>query len=377
MYKYRKRQSNFKKVIFLILLIIVVAVISIFVYDMYINIDVYSHEQANGNVETNRVSYEVEQNEDINDITKVLENTIRCVVGISKIRNTGSSIFLNNSTSDLGLGTGIIVSENGYILTNWHVAGERYSNCYVTLENAKTVNGSVVWSDKDLDLAILKISVSNLEHITLGDSDNIKIGQKAYAIGNPIGVELQRTVTSGIISGVNRTIKIDDENGETYMEDLIQTDATINPGNSGGPLINSNGEVIGINSVKITDAEGIGFAVPINIVKPIIQSFSENGEFEEANLGIFAYDENVVSYLDSKIDLNSGIYVAYIEAEGPSYSSGLKTGDVITKIDEITINKMSQLRSYIYTKKVGDEVKLTILRNNKERNITIKLGKKS
>ena len=377
MYKYRKRQSNFKKVIFLILLIIVVAVISIFVYDMYINIDVYSHEQAKGNVETNRVSYEVEQNEDINDITKVLENTIRCVVGISKIRNTGSSIFLNNSTSDLGLGTGIIVSENGYILTNWHVAGERYSNCYVTLENAKTVNGSVVWSDKDLDLAILKISVSNLEHITLGDSDNIKIGQKAYAIGNPIGVELQRTVTSGIISGVNRTIKIDDENGETYMEDLIQTDATINPGNSGGPLINSNGEVIGINSVKITDAEGIGFAVPINIVKPIIQSFSENGEFEEANLGIFAYDENVVSYLDSKIDLNSGIYVAYIEAEGPSYSSGLKTGDVITKIDEITINKMSQLRSYIYTKKVGDEVKLTILRNNKERNITIKLGKKS
>ena len=178
----------------------------------------------------------------------------------------------------------MIVSENGYILTNWHVAGEKYSTCYITLENAKTVNGNVVWSDKDLDLAIVKITASNLKYITLGDSDNIKIGQKAYAIGNPIGVEFQRTVTSGIISGINRTIKIDDENGESYMEDLIQTDATINPGNSGGPLINSKGEVIGVNSVKITNAEGIGFALPINIVKPVIQSFLENGKFEEANL---------------------------------------------------------------------------------------------
>ena len=121
--------------------------------------------------------------------------------------------------------------------------------------------GSVVWADSDLDLAIVKINASKLKYLNLGDSDNVKLGQIAYAIGNPIGVEFQRTVTSGIISGVNRTIKIEDENGETYMEDLLQTDATINPGNSGGPLINENGEVIGINTVKIEEAEGIGFAV--------------------------------------------------------------------------------------------------------------------
>ena len=315
MYKYKKRQSNIRKIIALIILIIVVAVISIFIYDMYVNIDVYSHKQSDQNAEATRVSYteDIEENSN-DDITQVLEDTIRCVVGISKIKNTGSSIFLNNSTSDLGLGTGMIISENGYILTNWHVAGERYSNCYVTLENGKVVNGTVAWSDKDLDLAIIKVSASNLKHITLGDSDNIKIGQKAYAIGNPIGVEFQRTVTSGIISGVNRTVKIDDENGSSYMEDLIQTDATINPGNSGGPLINSKGEVIGINSVKITEAEGIGFAIPINIIKPIIESFSKNGEFEEAYLGIFAYDKNVVPYLDSSIEFNSGIYVAQISA---------------------------------------------------------------
>lgn len=378
MYEYKRRPSKFKKVIGIIILIIVVSAISIFLYDMYMNIEVYPNEQANSKADASRVSYTEENIPKVEDedITQILENTINCVVGISKIKNTGNSIFLNNSTNDLGLGTGMIVSENGYILTNWHVAGNRYSSCYITLENANTYSGTVVWADKDLDLAIVKINVSGLKYIPLGDSDKIKIGQKTYAIGNPIGVEFQRTVTSGIISGINRTVKIDDENGESYMEDLIQTDATINPGNSGGPLINSSGEVIGINSVKIADAEGIGFAVPINIVKPIIQNFSEKGEFEEAYLGIFAYDKNVIPYLNSQIEFNSGIYVAQISADGPSHSSGLRTGDVITKIDETAINKMSELRSYIYTKKVGDEVNLTILRNNKERNITIKLGKK-
>ena len=327
MYEYKKRPSKLKNFLTLFILIIAVATISIFLYDMYINIDVSANEQTNQKNSATRVSYNQEQNENINeDITQTLEQTIECVVGISKIKNTGSSIFLNNSTNDLGLGTGMIVSDNGYILTNWHVAGEKYSNCYVALANGKVSNGNVVWADKDLDLAIIKISASNLKYITLGDSDNIKIGQEAYAIGNPIGVEFQRTVTSGIISGINRTIKINDEKEDSYMEDLIQTDATINPGNSGGPLINSQGEVIGINSVKITDAEGIGFAVPINIVKPVIESFTNTGKFDEAYLGIFAYDRNVIPYLDSNIQFDSGIYVAQISSDGPSYSSGLNRG---------------------------------------------------
>ena len=375
MYEYTRRPSKLKRVFITILLMLIVAAISIFLYDMYVDIDVYSREQPSG---ATRVSYNQEiQTNSNDDITNTLENTIKCVVGISKIKNTGNSIFLNNSTESLGLGTGMIVSENGYILTNWHVAGDKYSRCYVTLENGKTAEGSVVWADEDLDLAIVKINGTSLNCITLGDSDSIKIGQKAYAIGNPIGVESQRTVTSGIISGINRTIKIDNESESSYMDDLIQTDATINPGNSGGPLINSNGEVIGINTVKITEAEGIGFAVPINIVKPIIESFKNNGEFQEAYLGIFAYDKNVIPYLDSSIDLNSGIYVAQILADGPSYNSGLRTGDIITKIDETTINKMSELRSYIYTKKTGDQVQLTILRNDREKVISIKLGRKS
>lgn len=373
MYEYKKRESKFKKVLSLILLIIVVAVSSIFIYSMYSNIDIYSSNENNSTAV--RLSQnEIKQEE--KDITKVLEEVTKSVVGISKIKNKGSSILLNNSASDLGLGTGMIVSENGYVLTNWHVSGNKYSSCYITLESGKSYNGSVVWADSDLDLAIVKINATGLQYLNLGDSDNAKLGQTAYAIGNPIGVEFQRTVTSGIISGVNRTIKIEEENNESYMEDLLQTDATINPGNSGGPLINENGEVIGINTVKISEAEGIGFAIPINIIKPIIENFSTKGSFEEAYLGIFAYDKNVIPYLETDVEFSSGIYVAQINKDGPANTSNLKVGDIITKIDDIDINKMSELRKYIYSKTAGDEVNLSVLRNKKTYNIKIKLGKK-
>ena len=374
MYEYKKRESKLKKIISLIFLIIAVSASSVFIYSMYTNIDVYSTDENNNNVAVRLSQNETKKEEQ--NITEVLENVTKSVVGISKIKNKGNSIFLNNSASDLGLGTGMIVSENGYVLTNWHVAGNKYSNCYITLENGKSYNGSVVWADSDLDLAIVKINATGLQYLNLGDSDNAKLGQTTYAIGNPIGVEFQRTVTSGIISGVNRTIKIEEENNESYMEDLLQTDATINPGNSGGPLINANGEVIGINTVKINEAEGIGFAVPINIVKPIIENFVTNGNFEEAYLGIFAYDKNVVPYLETGIEFNSGIYVAQINKDGPANASSLKVGDIITKIDNIDINKMSELRKYIYSKKAGDEVNLSVLRNKKTYSIKIKLGKK-
>ena len=160
------------------------------------------------------------------------------------------------------------------------------------------------------------------------------------------------------------------------MEDLLQTDATINPGNSGGPLINSKGEVIGITTIKIQEAEGIGFAIPINIIKPIIESYANNESFEEAYLGIFAYDKGVATYINSETDLKNGIYVTQVSLDGPSNLSQIKIGDIITKIDDIYINKMSELKRYIYTKKPGDTVELTILRNKREYSIKIKLGKK-
>ena len=196
--------------------------------------------------------------------------------------------------------------------------------------------------------------------------------------GNPIGFEFRRTVTSGIISAKNRTIKIEEESKSSYMTDLIQTDATINPGNSGGPLIYPNGDIIGINTVKISTAEGIGFAIPINIIRPIIESFKQIGNFEEATIGIYAYDKEVVPYLNTNLNNNfqKGTYVAQITSNGPADNTELKNGDIITSIDNIELNTMNDLREYIYTKKPNDEVNLKIIRGKINKEFNIVLGKK-
>lgn len=196
--------------------------------------------------------------------------------------------------------------------------------------------------------------------------------------GNPIGFEFRRTVTSGIISAKNRTIKIEENDKSSYMTDLIQTDATINPGNSGGPLIYPNGDVIGINTIKITTAEGIGFAVPINIIKPIIDSFKQTGNFEEATIGIYAYDKEVAPYLSNNFTnkFTKGIFVAQITLNGPADNTDLKESDVITSIDNIELNTMNDLREYIYTKKPEETVTLKIIRGKINKEISITLGKK-
>lgn len=253
----KKKNTKLKKVITTMSIWLVIIIIAFYLYVTYLNIDV-EQGTTGSTYQAQKTSQTVNQvKEEGKTIADVIEQTSSAVVGISKLKENGNSIFLKDSASQLGLGTGIIVSEDGYILTNQHVSGAKYSTCYVTLENGKEYTASVVWSDSDLDLSILKINVKGLAYAILGDSDSVRVGEKVYAIGNPIGFEFQRTVTSGIISAVNRTIKLEEESGSSYMEDLIQTDATINPGNSGGPLITPEGQVIGVNSVKITTAEGI------------------------------------------------------------------------------------------------------------------------
>ena len=376
MYKCKKSSKQKLKNLALIFVIMVLTSISsIFCYKIYEGIQINTYE-TQGAEATKTIKSVETMKEQGKEITEVIEKITSCVVGISKIKNAGSTIFLKDGASQLGLGTGVIVSENGYILSNEHVTGSKYSNCYVTLENGRNYTANVVWSDSSLDLSICKISVKNLPYANLGDSSNVHVGEQVYAIGNPIGYEFQRTVTSGIISATDRTVRIDENDQSVYMEDLIQTDATINPGNSGGPLINLDGNVIGITSVKITSAEGIGFAVPINITKPIIESYMKEDKFEEATLGIFAYDKNIIPYIDEKAEVTQGIYVGQIALDSNAAKTGLKIGDVITKIDDLKLNKMCDLRCYIYTKKPGDEVNLTILRNNKEQQVKVTLGKK-
>lgn len=347
----------------------------IWIYQTYMQIEVIPENEKNKNVQrTSQTVKEVEEKDE--KIEDILEKINQSIVGISKIKNNGSSIFIKDGVDQLGLGTGFIVSENGYIVTNEHVSGGKYSNCYVTLDTGKTYPAQVVWSDSNLDLSIIKINMKSLNYVTLGDSETARVGQSVYAIGNPIGFEFQRTVTSGIISALSRTIKFEEEGKEVFMSNLIQTDAGINPGNSGGPLINSSGEVIAINTIKIDSAEGIGFAIPINIIKPIIDRYIKEGQFEEATIGVFAYDKDVIPYLDGNLEFDSGIYVEEVIRGSAAEKAGIKVGDIIVKIDQVELEKMADLREYIYTKNVGDTVTLTVQRGTVKKDVTVILDKK-
>ncbi len=373
----RKKKSGKKKIIITTITLILLWLLGFYLYVTYNNIEIYDSNYTTQKTQSTIGEQTVEKvEEESKKVSDIIEETIESVVGISKLKNAGTSIFSESTESQLGLGTGVIVTDNGYILSNEHVTGSKYSKCYVTLENGKNYNGTVVWSDSSIDLSIVKIDANNLKYVQFADSDNIKIGETVYAIGNPIGFEFRRTVTSGIISAKNRTIKLKEENLQSYMTDLIQTDATINPGNSGGPLIYPNGQVIGINTVKISSAEGIGFAIPINIVKPIIESYKNTGNFEEAKIGIYAYDKEVIPYLEtSNSAFQEGIYVTEVTKNGPAETAGVKQGDIITQINDVALNTMNDLREYIYTKKPNDEVTLKINRGKIKKDIIVKLGR--
>ena len=368
--------SNLKKVIITFIILLIFWILGFYIYFTYQKIEVKEpNYEASKTISTNQEQTVENVEENSTKIADMIEKTTRSVVGISKLKNVGNSIFSNNTAEELGLGTGVIVTENGYILSNEHVTGSKYSKCYVTLEDGKTYDGTVMWSDTSLDISITKIEAKNLPYVALGDSKEIRVGETVYAIGNPIGFEFRRTVTSGIISAKNRTIKLEENGSQVYMSDLIQTDATINPGNSGGPLITPNGEVVGINTVKITSAEGIGFAIPINVVKSIIESYKNTGKFEQATIGISAYDKEVIPYLNSNIKFEEGIYVVQITKNGPADKTELKEGDIIISIDEKNLSTMNDLREYIYTKKPNDEVTLKITRGKINKEIKIVLGK--
>lgn len=372
-----KKPNAKKRITAIAIATIILWILAFYIYTTYTNIEIQPQNYETQKLQSTQSEQTVEKEEEKSQtIADMLEQTTKSVVGISKLKTTGNSILSSSNESELGLGTGVIVTDNGYILSNEHVTGSKYSKCYITLETGQHYEGKVVWSDSDLDLSLTKIEAKNLSYATLGDSSQIRVGETVYAIGNPIGFEFRRTVTSGIISAKNRTIKIEEDNNQAYMSDLIQTDATINPGNSGGPLILPNGEVIGINTVKISTAEGIGFAVPIDVVKSIIKSYQETGNYEQPTIGIYAYDREVIPYLDANLNFEKGIYVAQITKNSPADRTDLQEKDIILSIDGKELNTMNDLREYIYKKKPGDEVALQISRGKIRKEIRVVLGKK-
>ncbi|WP_324825636.1 S1C family serine protease [Sinanaerobacter sp. ZZT-01] len=300
----------------------------------------------------------------------IAKKVIPSVVGIStKTEVVYQGWFGRQSGISEGVGTGIIVDKNGYILTNSHVISDgKAQKITVQLSDGREEEGSVLWSDSILDLAIVKIEATDLQAASLGDSEEVNIGAYAVAIGNPLGMAFQRSVTQGIISGLDRSISVGEGQGAVTMDGLMQTDASINSGNSGGPLLNSKGEVIGINSAKVQSAEGLGFAIPINTAKPIVDEIKEKGEFTKAYIGISGvslktYRENYET-VDKGVD--EGVIVLDLTSGFGAEAAGVKVGDVIVALEGEKIDTMSRLNTKLIQHRPGDKVKLEIIRDKKK-----------
>lgn len=265
------------------------------------------------------------------------------------------------------LGSGVIVDAKGYILTNNHVV-KGADEIQVTLLDGRKFKGKIVGTDPKTDLALIKVDVKdNLPSARLGDSDKVKIGSWAIAIGNPFG--LDHTMTVGVISAKGRSI------GVAEYEDLIQTDASINPGNSGGPLVNIQGEVIGINTAIVAGGQGIGFAIPINMAQKIIGDLMEHGKVIRAWLGV--YIQEITPELAEKFKgakAKEGVLVATVIPDSPAEKANLKEGDIILKVDGKLVTTPHELQKEILKRKIGDTVKLEILREGNKFSVDIKLA---
>lgn len=290
------------------------------------------------------------------------------VVGITN-KTRVRDWFNREKLVEQGTGSGVIIDAKGYIVTNNHVV-QGAQEIVVSFADGTTAEGKVLGTDPATDLAVVKVDADNLHVAQLGDSDSLLVGEPAIAIGNPLGLEFQGTVTSGVISALNRSIEI----GERKFK-LIQTDAAINPGNSGGALVNADGYVIGINSAKIaaSGVEGIGLAIPINTVRPIVKELIENGHVARPYLGVSVMDKRTAMYSGYPYEIQKGVVVANVVDGGPAKKAGVLRGDIIIRIGEKSVDSFAELREGLELFKINDKVELGIIRENKPMSITIKL----
>lgn len=284
-------------------------------------------------------------------------------------------IFNRTIYAGEGVGSGVLIDNEGHIVTNNHVvAGAKNGEVTVSLSDGSTVTGTVIGTDSQTDLAVVKITApKNIQPITIGDSDSLQVGEPAIAIGNPLGLEFKGSVTSGVISALARTI---DDQGQRFP--LIQTDAAINPGNSGGALLNADGELIGINSSKISKegVEGMGFAIPINSAKSIIDSIIKNGKVIRPYLGIWAVDRQTAARNNVSYE-GEGLLIVQLDSTGPIAQAGIVEGDTIAQVDGKDVSTLIELKEQIDSKSPGDTILVSYTHNGKMKSAQVKLGQAS
>jgi len=278
--------------------------------------------------------------------------------------------YFNNPREKVASGSGVIISENGYIITNMHVINDA-KEIEVVLNDKRTYTAEILGTDPNSDLALLKIDANKLKYLEFANSNELKIGQWVLAVGNPFN--LSSTVTAGIVSAKSREINILNDGG---IEAFIQTDAAINPGNSGGALVNTDGDLVGINTAIHSNTgsyTGYGFAIPSNMVKKIIEDLKDFGEVRRAYIGIHILDLNAGVAKELDLDDANGVFIAKVLKNSAAEKAGIKSYDVITKINDRKINTVSQLNEIIIQFDPGDQINCTVLRDNKEIEFNISL----
>ena len=289
--------------------------------------------------------------------TQIYEKVRPSVVGIL-------NYSAENPLTAASSGSGILVSGDGFILTNAHVISSA-AGLVVVLDNNEEYAATVIGTDTTTDLAVIKIDAENLTAATLGDSDQLKVGEKVVAIGNPAGLNLAGSTTEGIVSGLERTISVTLDSGESISMEVIQTDAAINPGNSGGPLINEYGQVIGINSSRLSSSNynGIGFAIPVNHALPIMEDLIRYGYVTgRVKLGITYYPISEV--VGAMSGYTPGLLVYSVDTTMDIYAKGLRVGDIITEIDGVSVTSKEDLKKVLEEKSPGDTLTVTFVRGN-------------
>lgn len=318
-------------------------------------------------------------------LSDMVENASKAIVGVSNFKDAGNRFAGNSSMKEYGTGSGVIYKidgEDAYIVTNNHVI-EGSQKVEVTLHDGEKADAELIGTDALTDLAVLKVSSKGIDTaLEFGDSDKLRAGDSVVAIGNPLSLEFSGTVTQGIISAPARSIDVKTTAGNWQMN-VIQTDAAINPGNSGGALINTEGELIGINSLKIAEngVEGIGFAIPSNDVVPLVEEITKSGKIERPYIGIGLADLADVPYMYVQHlpqEVKGGVIVTNIDPLSAASKAGLKEQDVITAINDTDINNSMELRQFLYSKlKIGDKAKLTVYTGSEKRTVELTLTSNS
>lgn len=321
----------------------------------------------NGQVESSTISI---KNSSVSTENAVAKKSLDSVVGITTV-GVQENMFFQGRVVE-GVGSGVVVSKDGYILTNAHVVQDgKAEKIDVLLTNGKKSSAKLLWYDTTLDLAVIKTDLTGLKPVEMGDSEKVQIGDKAIAIGNPLGLDLQSTLTSGYISGKDRTITL--QNG-LQMDGLMQTDAAINSGNSGGGLFDQEGKLIGINTAKAS-AEGIGFTIPINVAKSIVDNIITGGSFEGVKLGISGVDVKTFQQATGqKLSIDKGIYVVEVVKGSSAQKAGVTRGDIITKVNGKQINTMSSLKKVLLEVRPKQKGKITVYRDGSTKDLDIEFS---